>query len=339
MGINKATTAIEDSTQASDRGQGLFPVADGHCDYLYYAMTAKYRLNAPTKRQTVTLERLRAGNVRLQFFAAWIDVEKRMPPLQQALRMIACFHRDLEQNKGFLYEYSPAHYAPAQERGEVGALLTIEGLGEACMGELDNLTIFSKLGVRASTLIWNHSNCFGYPAKSKKFGTGRHGLTKLGREAVRKMNELRMAVDLSHLNDGGIDDVLEISAAVPFASHSNARGAYAHSRSLRDEHIKEIARRGGVVGINFYYGQLTDDSIATIDDVVRQIDYIAELAGTECIAIGSDYDGMDAVPSGLSHPGCFQNLPNELLKRGYGVSAVRGIMCDNLRRYTDTFFA
>lgn len=336
--MNKATTAIEDNPQTSETAQYLFPVADAHCDYLYYAMTAKYRLNAPTKRQTVTLERLKAGNVRLQFFAAWIDVQKRMPPLQQTLRMIACFHRDLELNKDSLYEYSPAHYALAQKRGEVGALLTIEGLGEACMGELDNLAIFSKLGVRAATLIWNDNNCFGYPAKAKKFGGSKHGLTKLGRDAVLKMNELGMAVDLSHLNDSGIDDVLSISASVPFASHSNARGAYDHSRSLSDEHIKEIARRGGVVGINFYYGQLTDNPVATIDDVVRQIDYVAGLAGTDCIAIGSDYDGMDATPEGLSHPGCFQNLSAELLKRGYGSSAVRGIMCDNLRRYIDTFF-
>ena len=152
------------------------------------------------------------------------------------------------------------------------------------------------------------------------------------------MNELDMAIDLAHLNDRGIDDVLELTAQPPFASHSNARGAYNALRSLNDEHIKEIAKRGGVIGINFYYGQLTDERIANIDDVLRQIDYIAGLSGTQCIAIGSDYDGMDKTPKGLEHPGCFQALAQALLARGYSETDVRGILLDNLRRYIDGFY-
>lgn len=314
----------------------FFPIADAHCDYLYHAVYSGYALDKLKPRQHITLDRLSGGRVAIQFFAVWLDSRLRIDPLQQALSMTARFYDELRAHSSELCLYDPSSYS--ENSGKVAAVLTMEGLGEAMNGRIENLDIFARLGVRASTLIWNDENDLASPAASTKPKIRARGLKELGKQAIRRMNELGMAVDLSHLNDRGIDDVLEISTSAPFASHSNARGAYDALRSLNDEHIKEIARRGGVIGVNFYYGQLTDKRKATLDDVVRQIDYIAELAGTDAVAIGSDFDGMDQTPKGIEHPGEFQNLPQALIARGYSDDDVMKILYSNLKRYIDGFY-
>lgn len=313
-----------------------FSIADAHCDYLYHAVYSDYTLNTAKARQHVTLERLINGGVSVQFFAVWLDARLRVDPLQQSLSMIARFYGELSEHSDRLYHYTPAAYDTHGD--SVGAVLTMEGLGEAMKGRLENLDIFARLGVRASTLIWNDENDLASPAASVKPKIRARGLKDLGKAAVRRMNELNVAVDLAHLNDRGIDDVLEISAQTPFASHSNARGAYNAARSLNDEHIMEIARRGGVIGVNFYHGQLTDKRRAELDDVLRQIDHIAGIGGVDSVAVGSDYDGMDLTPRGLEHPGEFQNLAQGLIMRGYSEEDVKKILFGNLKRYIDGFY-
>lgn len=105
------------------------------------------------------------------------------------------------------------------------------------------------------------------------------GLTVLGRRVVEEMDRLGMAIDLAHLSDAGIDDILEMTDSAVFASHSNSREVYPHPRSLKDDHIKEIARRGGVVGINFYHEQLSGKYPSTSEDIVRHIDHVAGIGG------------------------------------------------------------
>lgn len=313
----------------------IHPIADAHCDYLYHAVYSGYTLDKAKPRQHITLDRLTSGGVAMQFFAVWLDSRLRVDPLQQALSMISRFYEELGVHTDKIYHYTPTEYE--NRRDMIGAVLTMEGLGEAMRGHIENIDIFARLGVRASTLIWNDENDLASPAAGKPKIRAR-GLKPLGKSAVRRMNELNIAVDLAHLSDRGIDDVLEISTAVPFASHSNARGAYNALRSLNDEHIREIARRGGVIGVNFYHGQLTDKRRAELDDVVRQIDYIAGLAGTDCVAVGSDYDGMDQTPKGICHPGEFQNLAQALFTRGYSDEDIHKMLFSNLKGYIDGFY-
>lgn len=314
----------------------IYPIADAHCDYLYHAVYSGYTLSSSKSRQHVTLDRLKKGGSSIQFFAVWLDSRLRIDPLQQSMSMIAKFYSELESNRDLLYVYDPDTYEKRPD--SIAAVLTMEGLGEAMKGNMENLDIFARLGVRASTLIWNDENDLACPAASTKPKVRARGLTSLGKSVIRRMNELNMAIDLSHLNDRGIDDVLEISSAPPFASHSNARGAYNALRSLNDEHIKEIKKRGGVIGVNFYYGQLTDKRRAHIDDVIRQIDYIAALSGVDCVAIGSDFDGMDTTPTHLEHPGDFQNIAQALKTHGYSDDDINKILFLNLKRYIDRFY-
>lgn len=297
--------------------------ADGHCDFLYGAVNDGYDLFDPTGRQSVSFSRLKAGGVKLQLFAAWIDVRHRRSPLSQFISMADAFDRMIEAEPK-LVRLTP-DFDPYGD--ETAAMLTVEG-GEAIEGREDVLRMMYRMGVRAMTLTWNTRNELADPAV-KKNGKG---LTFLGKEIVREMGRIGMAVDLSHLNDAGIDDVLSENVRV-FASHSNSRAVYNSPRSLKDAHIREIARRGGTVGVNFYNKQLTDARTATLDDIARQAAHILEVGGTECAAIGSDFDGMGHYPAGLEDPSRLPALRRAFERAGITGEELEALCWKNLMRF------
>ena len=209
----------------------------------------------------------------------------------------------------------------------IATMLTIEG-GEAIEGYEDILRCVHRMGAKAMTLTWNTQNELANPAVKK----GKKGLTFLGKEIVREMGRIGMAVDVSHLNDAGIDDVLNEDVKV-FASHSNARAVFDSPRALRDEHIKEIARRGGTVGVNFYHKQLTEKHFADIEDIARHAVHILEVGGGNCLAIGSDFDGMGRYPEGLADPSCLPALARALERAGVTGEALEAACWRNLMRF------
>ena len=266
--------------------------ADGHCDFLYGMVNDGYDIAVPHGRQSVSLARLRDGGVKLQLFAAWIDVKHRRGFLSQFMSMADAYERMLEANPELVK--LTKDFDVNSDR--IATMLTIEG-GEAVEGYEDILRCVHRMGAKAMTLTWNSINELGNPAlrKSKK------GLTFLGKIMVREMGKIGMAVDVSHLNDAGIEDVLEEDVKV-FASHSNARSVCDSPRALPDEFIREIAKRGGTVGVNFYYKQLVGEGPARIEDIARHAAHILEVGGEDCLAIGSDFDGMGEYPEGLATP-------------------------------------
>ena len=306
-----------------------FPVADAHCDFLYGMVNRGYSIDSLTGDQTVYLPYLLKGGVSLQFFAAWIDSKLRVPYLQQCMDMIDAYYRMLEEHCDAFCPLSD-HFNPSC--GKIATILTIEG-GEAIEGCLSNLRLFHRLGVRAMSLTWNESNALAHPAMSRR----NRGLTVLGRRVIEEMDRLGMAIDLAHLSDAGIDDILEMTDSAVFASHSNSREVYSHPRSLKDDHIKEIARRGGVVGINFYHEQLTGKYPASSDDIVRHIDHVAGIGGIKSVCIGSDFDGMGRYPSDLNNPSQTQTLFERLLRMGYTEADISAIAYDNLYDYIIKF--
>ena len=298
--------------------------ADGHCDFLYGAANDGYDVHDPRSRQSVSYQRLKAGGVKLQLFAAWIDVKHRLSPPAQFMSMADAFERMLASEPG-LVRLTP-DFDPMGDK--IAVMLTIEG-GEAVEGREDVLRTVNRMGVKAMTLTWNTRNELADPAV-KKNGKG---LTFLGREIVREMARLGMAVDVSHLNDAGIDDVLAEDVKV-FASHSNARAVYPSPRSLCDSHIAEIARRGGTVGVNFYHEQLTSHAYATVDDIARHAAHILEIGGESCLAIGSDFDGMGRYPRGLEDPSGLPRLEKAFVNAGITGDALEAACWRNLMRFS-----
>lgn len=307
------------------KGRAMY-FSDGHCDFLYGMVNEGYDISSPNGRQSVSFGRLRAGGVKLQLFAAWIDVKHRRPYLQQFMSMADAFETMLEKEKGLVRltkDFDP-------ESGNIAALLTVEG-GEAVEGYEDILRCIRRMGVAAMTLTWNTRNELADPAVKKN---GR-GLTFLGKRMVREMGRIGMAVDVSHLNDAGIEDVLAEDVPV-FASHSNARAVFDSPRSLPDPLIREIGRRGGTVGVNFFYKQLTSAPRATVGDIARQAAHIIEVGGADCAAIGSDFDGMTQYPEGLSDPSMLPRLIPAFESVGITGELLEKLCLGNLMRFAKT---
>jgi membrane dipeptidase len=303
----------------------MIPVADAHCDFLYNMWQSGYCINSLQENQAIYLPHMQQGGVALQFFAAWMDRSLRTPYLQQCLGMIDAYHRMLDEHKESFTPLTPA-FVPGN--GKIATVLTIEG-GEAIEGSLAVLRMFKKLGVCAMTLTWNYNNELAGAATAR----GNRGLTSLGREVVEEMECIHMAVDVAHLSDAGIDDVLSIATQPVFASHSNARSAYYSPRSLKDAHIEKIARMGGVIGVNFFHKQLSNRGSARIDDVVNQILHIVKIGGIGCCAIGSDFDGMPVYPEGLRSSRDLPALLDALKEAGLSVAEIEQIAYYNLRNY------
>jgi len=306
----------------------MLPIADGHCDFLYGMVQSGFDLANPKRGQAVALDEMIAGGVALQFFACWVDMALRTPPLHQCLAMIDAYERMLASNPRLTKltrDFTP-------DSGKIATVLAVEG-GEAVDGSCAVLRMLYLLGVRAMTLTWNESNELAGAA----MGKGNRGLTAIGREVVDEMCRLGMAIDVSHLSDRGIEQVLSRATRPIFASHSNARSVFDHPRSLNDALIREIARQGGTVGVNFFYQQLCSGGSAGIDDIARHAARIVEVGGVDCCAIGSDFDGMTQYPRDLHTSRDLPALLNALSRVGFTQEEIRRIAYQNLRDYIVQF--
>lgn len=302
----------------------MIPIADGHCDYLYGAVQYGYDMRQRKRDQAIALDDMQKGGVAIQFLACWIDTTLHTPYLHQCIAMIDAYERMLADNPE-LVKLTP-DFEPG--KGRIATVLAVEG-GEAIEGSKAVLRTLKRLGVRAMTLTWNENNELSGAA----MGHGDKGLTTLGKEIIDLLCELNIAIDVSHLSDRGVDNILDRATKPIFASHSNARAIRDVPRALSDEHIRRIAQQGGTIGVNFYFEQLSARPIACIDDIVRHICHIAEVGGVDCCAIGSDFDGMQTYPRDLKTSRDFPALLDALVHAGFSEADVKKIAYQNLHRY------
>ena len=178
-----------------------------------------------------------------------------------------------------------------------------------------------------AAVTWNHENTLAYPASS---GDTR-GLKPYGLEAVRLMQDIGIAVDVSHLNDAGVRDILDKCGLPPMASHSNCRALVDHPRNLSDGLLRAIFEKGGYVGVNFWPTIVGEP--ATIGRVVDHIEHMYGLGGEGKVGFGSDFDGIGSKPEGLDSPADFPKLIEELRKRGFAEKDVRSIAGEGLLAY------
>lgn len=191
---------------------------------------------------------------------------------------------------------------------------------------LDRIALAAEAGVKMMTLTWNGPNAIGSGHDT------RDGLTRFGREVVREMEEHRMVVDVSHLNDRGFSDLVEVATRPFVASHSNARSVCGHRRNLTDAQARTIFEGGGIVGLNYCRDFLREGSgDVTPDAVLRHVDRLLELGGERGLALGSDYDGTD-VPTWLD--GCERvGTLHELIERHFGREIAERVFYENARDF------
>ena len=222
----------------------------------------------------------------------------------------------------------------ALSAGKVAALLTVENATPVT--SLDVLDRMAADGVRMITLTWNGANQIAGGAQEPG------GLTAFGKQVVRRMGELGITVDVSHLSDQGLADVLVATDAPLVASHSNARAMCNHPRNLTDSQFRAIAERGGLVGINYYRAfirEMSEEGAAsptrevTFDELSAHIEHFLDLGGEKVLALGSDFDGSE-VPAWLD--GCEQvpSLIDRLADR-FGPAIAQRIAYDNAASFFD----
>ena len=213
----------------------------------------------------------------------------------------------------------------ALDCGRFAGLLTVEG-GSVLAGRLERVAALRDAGVRMLTITWNGANELG-----SGHDTG-GGLTAFGREAVAELERAGILVDVSHLNDRGFEDLLAVAKRPFVASHSNARAVCGHRRNLPDAFIREMAVRGGLIGLNYSRKFLSDGGVGSLDDLYRHVCHFLELGAGECLALGSDYDGTDIHPE-LNSVEKSLGIYGYLTCRGIPEETARGIMFDNAWRF------
>lgn len=286
----------------------------------------------------INLDKLKRGGAWVQFFALFVPTGKEaseaaggpLAPHAFYERYLAVWRREMAANADAVASAaSMADVRTNTAAGRLSAVLAVEDAA-ALEGRLERVDEMYGHGVRLMTLTWNYENELGWPHASEPVLMGR-GLKPFGVEVVRRMNELGMIVDVSHLSDGGFADVARLTGAPFVASHSCARSLSGHTRCLSDAQLHTLADKGGVVGLNFCPRFLRAGSEhATIDDVVRHALHIRNKAGIEALALGSDFDG---VPGTLEFED-YAGMPRlaAALERRFSAAEMDGICSGNALR-------
>lgn len=304
-------------------------VFDGHCDTLLDVQEGKRRLLERSQEGHADVPRLREGGVDAQVFACWVGGAGAERPLVKFLRLADTLLTEIESNPNELVlARGAADVERAQREGKLACILSMEG-AEPLKGDVTVLRSLHRLGLRNIGLVWGGRNEVGYGVSGDQ--DDEDGLSDFGREVVQECNRLGIMIDVSHLNEAGFWDVIDVTQKPIVASHSNARELYDHERNLWNEQIEAIAETGGLVGIVFTF--MTEDrSAATLDHVLDQIDYAVDLVGPEHVGLGSDFDGIEHTPAGLEDASKMGNITRELLERGYSEDDIAMILGGNWLR-------
>jgi len=360
-------------------------VADTHNDVVQRIMKGE-DISVRTTKGHSDIPRLKEGGVDVQIFSIWAPPDKVPHSYEYANAMIDSMEslaRRSSNAMGIARNSSELESLRKQEK--LVALYGMEGahpIEDSTINEeleLQKLDHFYKRGVRYITLTWNNSVSW---ATSASFETdpanqnARKGLTDFGKQIVRKMNELGIMVDISHVGEQTFWDVMKTTSMPVIASHSSVYNICPHRRNLKDEQLKAIAENGGVVFINFNPGFI-DSSYQRKEKMIRanhqteieeitknfsgngferdhkisellnaeyekirpslsilidHIDYAAKLIGADHVGIGSDFDGINAVPKEMDDVTYLPNITRELLKRGYSEEDVKKILGGNFLR-------
>ncbi len=330
-----AVLALSMSLHASLR------VVDLHADTLLWTRDLLER----SSRGHVDLPRLREGGVAVQGFSVvtktplrlsiernadgfdpitLLAVAERWPArtwtslLQRALYQSERLHDAAARSSGALVVLRTADDLARLTPGQVGGVLTLEG-AQALEGGLANVDALHAAGFRAIGL----AHFLDTDLAGSAHGAEKGGLTALGRDAVRRMEELGIAVDLAHISPRAAGDVLAIARRPVLVSHTGVRATCDNQRNLSDELLRAIGQRSGLVGIGFWPTAVCGSDAAAI---ARAVKHALAVAGPTAVALGSDFDGTVVTPfdaAGLAE------VTTALLDAGLTDDEVRAVMGAN----------
>ena len=239
---------------------------DLHCDTA--TEIYKFKIDLDDTRLHINSKALSCFKESYQLCAVFTDDTKKSPGMDYFKAVVDNFLPMARKVKGFY------------------PIVSIES-GGILEGNIENLNVLKEYDVKVFGFTWNGENELGC---GSAFDNNKP-LTEFGREVLTELNNLNIIPDISHLSDGGVYDIMNLSDKPFFATHSNSRTICEHKRNLTDDQIKEIIRRGGLIGINLYppFISQTDPSL---DCLMKHIYHMLVLGGKDNICLGCDWDGM-----------------------------------------------
>lgn len=317
------------------------PLIDGHNDLVWqFRKRANNNLKAIDLRTSTAwrgmhtdMPRLRRGGLGAQFWSIYLPTDQPRVvtaahnQIRLALRLFATYP-ELQQ------AFTADDIVSIHARGKVASLMGVEG-GHMLGGSLAQLRWMYQQGVRYLTLTHSQSN----ELADSSNGPRRHrGLSNFGRQVVTEMNRLGMLIDLSHVSDETMIDALELSYRPVVFTHSNARALCNSPRNVPDKVLTRLKENGGIIMVSFV-PEFVSEAVrthrsrrASLSQVVDHIDHVVNKIGVDHVGIGSDFDGITEVPSGLEDVSKFPGLVRELFARGYSEKDVAKILGGNLLR-------
>jgi membrane dipeptidase len=315
------------------------------------------------------LPRLRKGHVGAQFWSVYVSASLPEPQAVVAvLEQIDVMKRVIARHpKDLAFVTTADQAAAAMKQGKIASLLGMEG-GNSIGESLAVLRQTYDLGARYLTLT--HSKTLSW-ADSSTDAPQHDGLTDFGRKVVREMNRIGMLVDISHVSEATMMDVLDEAKAPVIFSHSGARAIDHHPRNVPDAVLARLPANGGVVMAVAYPAFLSEDyrqwsadraaeesrlkslnpgdpaavtkgldewgtaharPVATVGQWADHIDHIRKVAGIDHIGLGGDYDGMETGPQGAEDVTGYPVLFAELARRGYTQADLEKIASRNIMR-------
>jgi membrane dipeptidase len=341
----------------------MIPVFDGHNDLLLRLLRAPDRREAiwltGEGRGHLDLPRMLKGGFAGGFFAIYIpspvtpnapDFEAMMdnPPYEvplpgligheaaQPVALAMAAHLLwMERASGGRFKVcrSVAEIRACLSGGVIAGIMHMEG-AEAIDPGLDALYAFHAMGLRSIGPVWSRPTVFGHgvPFRFPSSPDTGPGLTDAGRALIRACNELKIMVDLSHLNEKGFDDVARISDAPLVATHSNAHAVTPSARNLTDRQLAVIRESQGMVGLNYATVFLRPDGRKSPDmgwePVLRHLDHLLANLGEDHVGLGSDFDGA-TLPKGIGDVTGLPALQEAMRAHGYGAALIEKICWRN----------
>ncbi len=295
------------------------PIFDLHADSLVKAYENGYSLKDSKKLQ-VNFEKIILKKYFCQCFAIFVN-DNIKNPFEYYKRVVNFFNEQLIDSK-----INVVRGKNPFKKNKINAILTVENaviLGND-ISKIDHLV---NDGVKMVTLVWNNENLLAHSHKNADIG-----LKTFGYECIEKFNKVGIIADLSHISNKGFSDACVFSKKPVVASHSNSKSVCNHSRNLTDENLKILSNNGGVVGINFYPPFIATSKNANyVEELLFHIKQIKKVAGVQCIAIGSDFDGID-ISCEIDEPNKINILIDYLKNSGFTSSEIECITYKNALR-------
>ncbi|WP_300790394.1 gamma-glutamyl-gamma-aminobutyrate hydrolase family protein [uncultured Bacteroides sp.] len=305
---------------------------DTHCDTpMFFGQGINFATR--DKKIKVDLHKMTEGRQDATIMVAYIPQKERTD--EALLAATAKADRLLNEMEKMVAEnctavdiaYTPSDLYRLKMEGKKAIMLGIEN-GYAIGKDITNVERFRRRGVVYMTLCHNGNNDI---CGSARYNDENLGVSKFGEDVIREMNRTGMMIDLSHSGERSFYDTLEISQVPVVCSHSSCRSLCDHPRNLTDEQIKAITRKGGVIQVCLYSGFLRSDREANILDAIEHLNHIVNLAGTDHVGIGTDFDGDGGI-IGCNDSSELINFTRRLMKERYNEEDIRRIWGGNFLR-------